>query len=157
MEIISEEKLIEFAKPYLKERGFKKRNKWWTKDTGEFTLSFYIQGSQYDKEDYYIRPGVFINKLGLERIGLFYYGHFHIGIRNDLPIKEIFEKFEQFCAEWTDKNLIKERAKLYKAWDKRNPLEKRRAKLVDLKNDPNPVPVLSVLGIKYMDWLINEL
>lgn len=157
MEIIPEDKLTEYAKSYLKEKGFKKKNKWWTKDIGEFTLSFYIQGSQWDKDDYYIRPGVFINKLGIERIGLSYYGHFYCDIRNDITIKEIFEQFEQFCIEWTDKKLIKENAKAYKEWDKRNPLEKRRAKAVDYKKDPVPTKVLSGRDIQFIDWLIKEL
>ena len=60
---LPEEQLIEYIKPYLKAKSFKKKNKRWTKDTGEFTLCFYIQGSSYSKEDYYIRPGIFINAL----------------------------------------------------------------------------------------------
>lgn len=60
---LSEEELIEFVKPYLKSKGFKKKNKRWTKDIGEFTVCFYIQGSSFSKEDYYIRHGVFINAL----------------------------------------------------------------------------------------------
>ena len=56
--VLPEEQLIEYAKSYLKAKGFKKKNKRWTKDTGEFTLCFYIQGSSYSKEDYYIRPGI---------------------------------------------------------------------------------------------------
>ena len=61
--ILPEEQLIEYAKPCLKAKGFKKKNKRWTKDIGEFTLCFYIQGSCYSKEDYYIRPGIFVNEL----------------------------------------------------------------------------------------------
>ncbi|MBQ2675988.1 MAG: DUF4304 domain-containing protein, partial [Clostridia bacterium] len=61
--ILPEEQLIEYAKPYLKAKGFKKKSKRWMKDIGEFTLCFYIQGSCYSKENYYIRPGVFVNSL----------------------------------------------------------------------------------------------
>lgn len=157
MKIFPEEKLIEFAKPYLKEKGYKKKNKRWIKDIGEFTLSFYIQGSQWDKDDYYIRPGVFINRLGIERMGLSYYGHFTCDIRNDLTINEIFEKFEQFCVEWTDKKLIKARAKAYKEWEDRNPLDKRRSNLVDYNKDPVPTRVLSGKDTQFIDWLIKEL
>ena len=42
------------------------------KQTDDFTISFLIQGSSYDKEDYYIRPGIFINDLMPTD---FYYGH----------------------------------------------------------------------------------
>ena len=54
-QLLSEEQLIEYVKPYLKAKGFKKKNKRWTKNIGEFTICFYIQGSCFSKEDYYIR------------------------------------------------------------------------------------------------------
>ena len=70
--ILPEEQLIEYAKPYLKANGFKKKNKRWTKDIGEFTLCFYIQGSFYAKENYYIRPGVckmeFVTLIAISKI-----------------------------------------------------------------------------------------
>lgn len=56
---LPKEELISYAKSYLKAKGFKKKNTRWTKDIGEFTLCFYIQGSSYSKELYYIRPGIF--------------------------------------------------------------------------------------------------
>ncbi|MBQ1260002.1 MAG: hypothetical protein IIX97_07820, partial [Clostridia bacterium] len=40
--------------------------------------------------------------------------------------------------EWTNKSLIKERLLAFMEWDKRNPLEKRRAGLVDYDADPVP-------------------
>ncbi len=36
--MISEDELIEYAKDYLKQKGFKKKNKRWTKDIGEFRI-----------------------------------------------------------------------------------------------------------------------
>ena len=75
--ILPEEQLIEYAKPYLKARGFKKKNKRWTKETQEFTISFLIQGSSFSKENYYIRPGIFINELMPTEL---YYGHWMQGI-----------------------------------------------------------------------------
>ena len=44
---IPQDELIAYAKDYLKKRGYKKKNKRWTKDVGDFTLCFYIQGSVY--------------------------------------------------------------------------------------------------------------
>lgn len=32
--MLSEEQLVEYSKIYLKQRGFKKKNKLWTKDIG---------------------------------------------------------------------------------------------------------------------------
>ena len=131
---LPEEELIEYAKSYLKAKGFKKKNKRWTKDIGEFTLCFYIQGSCYDKNSYYIRPGIFVNALLPTKKT---YGHWMCGIEPTTP-EEIMQKFEQWCEEWTNKALIKERLLAFMEWEKRNPLEKRRAKLVNYKKDPVP-------------------
>lgn len=132
--VLTEEALIAYAKPYLKERGFKKKNKRWTKDMGDFTVSFLIQGSVYSKENYYIRPGVFINALQPTPL---YYGHFMTEIPQTDP-ETVMRDFECWCREWTDKALIKERLIAFIQWEERNPLEKRRANLVDYKADPVP-------------------
>ena len=131
---LPEEVLIDYVKAYLKTRGFKKKNKRWTKDTGEFTLCFYIQGSGYDKDTYYIRPGIFVNALLPTNL---VYGHFMTQIEQTTT-EEIMQKFEQWCKEWTDKHLIRKRLLAYMEWEKRNPIEKRRAKLVDYDKDPIP-------------------
>lgn len=73
-DFLPEEELIEYAKPYLKNKGYKKKNKMWTKEVGDFTVVFFIQGSCFSKEDYYIRPGVFINAV--EHSPMDYYGPF---------------------------------------------------------------------------------
>ena len=132
--ILPEEELIAYVRPYPKAKGFKKKNKRWTKDAGEFTLCFYIQGSCYSKEDYYIRPGIFINALLPTDL---VYGHWMTQIEQTTP-EEIMQKFEQWCEEWTDKTLIKERLLAFMEWEKRNPVEKRRAKIVDYAQDPVP-------------------
>ena len=144
--------MIEYAKPYLKQRGFKKKNKRWTKNVGKFTLCFYIQGSCWDKDDYYIRPGVFVNDYAIGCP----YGHFWFTISNSLSPEKIFEKFDAFCLEWTDVALIKVRAKEHKSWLERNPLEKRRAGLIDYEKDPRS-DVLIQCGDFFIDYLIDEL
>ena len=131
---LSEEELIAYAKPFLKARGFRKKNKRWTKDIGEFTICFYIQGSCFSKEAYYVRPGIFINAL---LPALVNYGHWSTEIEQTTP-EEIMEKFEKWSEEWTDKALIKARLLAFIEWEKRNPLEKRRAGLVDRQRDPVP-------------------
>jgi hypothetical protein len=145
-DFLTEEKLIEYAKPYLKARGFKKKNKRWTKDIGEFTICFYIQGSAYSKEDYYIRPGVFINAIPT----LHTYGHFMTGIEITTP-EEILSKFEAWSEEWTNKALIKERLLEFIEWDKRNPLKKRQDGLVDYEADPVPAEEFFILDIPPTD------
>jgi hypothetical protein len=149
--MISEEQLVEYSKVYLKQRGFKKKNKRWTKDIGDFTLVFFIQGSYFSKEDYYIRPGVFINGLETQD----YYGHFFIEIEST-NFEEIFIKFNNFCDVWTDKKVIKEKALAFIEWDKRNPIEKRRANKVNYKKDPVPSNVFFAVSKYAMDHIINN-
>ena len=50
----------------------------------------------------------------------------------------ILAKFEKWCEEWTNRDLIKARLLAFIEWEKRNPLENRRAKLVDYDADPVP-------------------
>lgn len=140
---LSEEELIEYAKPYLKAKGFKKKGKRWTKDIGEFTLCFCIQGSCYEKEDYYIRPSVYINALLPNNLG---YGHFMTQIEQTTP-EEIMQKFEQWCEQWTNKTLIKERLIAFVKWEDRNPLEKRRANSIDCENDPVPAEEFFMIDV----------
>jgi len=135
MPFLPEEELIAFIKPYLKAKGFKKKNKRWTKDIGEFTLCFYIQGSCFSKEEYYIRPGIFVNALRPTQL---VYGHWMTQLRKDRTPEEILLSFEQWCAEWTDKTLIKEQVQAFVEWEERNPLQKRRDNLVDYEKDPVP-------------------
>lgn len=149
---LPEKELIEYVKPYLKAKEFKKKNKRWTKDIGEFTLCFYIQGSCYAKEDYYIRPGIYINELLPTNLG---YGHFMTQIEQTTP-EEIMKKFEQWCEEWTNKSLIKERLLAFIEWEERNPLEKRRAKLVDYENDPVPAEEFFMIDTKTKPHILDN-
>ena len=118
----------------MAKRGFKKKNKCWTKDIGDFTLYFYIQGSSFSKETYYIRPSIRINAIPSKEL---FHGHFSKDIEQTTP-EEVMQTFEQWCEEWTDKALIKKRLLAFLEWEKRNPLEKRRAKFVNYEKDPVP-------------------
>lgn len=149
--MLSEEELVEYSKIYLKQKGFKKKNKRWTKDLGDFTLVFFIQGSVFSKEIYYIRSGVFINGLETQD----YYGHFFIEIEAT-NLEEIFTKFKNFCEEWTDKKIIKEKALAFIEGDKRNPIEKRRANKVNYEKDPVPSFVFFSVNKFVMDYIINN-
>ena len=120
---LTEYDLIEGIAPYLKQQGYKKKNKRWTKVCGEFTLSFYIQGSAFDIDNYYIRPGVFVN--GIEQVGLDFYGHFAIDLKQE-SLEQVIRDYEQFIKEWTDKPLIKERLLRFNKWERWHPFEKRR-------------------------------
>ena len=138
---VSEEELIEFIKPILKEKGFRKKAKRWTMITDHFTFVFYIQGSSYDKDDYYVRPGIIVNDIQAEP---WVYGHFHI----DIPVttkEEILQKSEEFFSQWSSIEYLKNTVADFVAWEKRNPVEKRRAGEVD--NEADPVPAYELFSL----------
>jgi len=129
---VSEEELIEFIKPILKDKGFRKKAKRWTKTTEHFSYIFFIQGSSYDKDDYYVRPGIIVNDIQAEP-GV--YGHFDV----DIPVttkEEILQKAEEFFSRWSSIDYLKKTVADFVEWEKRNPVEKRRAGKVDYVADP---------------------
>ena len=134
---IPKEEMIEYAKKILKERGYKKKGTRWTKAEEEFTLSFYLQGSSYAPETYYIRPGIFLNAVESDD----HYGHFFTEIEQT-DVERVMQEFDAFVREWTNKERIKKNVEDFLEWDKRNPLSKRQADLVDIQKDPPPTRVL---------------
>lgn len=150
--IVPEEELVSFAKTYLKEKGFRKKSKRWTKTEKDFTLVFYIQGSQWDRNDYYIRPGVFINELNSDDL---VYGHFMTEIEAD-SIEQIFDDLNVFFSEYTNKKLLKERVASFIEWDKRNPIEKRRAGEVDHVDDPMPFREMFAVPTEVLKYVIEN-
>jgi len=150
--MVDQNKLIEYAKSYLKQKGFKKNKKRWTKDIGEFTLIFFIQGSVYSKEEYYVRPGIFINKLLPSNL---VYGHYMTQLRSE-KLEDVLIDFDRFCDEWTDKKLIKEKALAFIEWDKRNPFEKRRARTVDYIKDPVPAKEFFTMDDYVIEYILKS-
>ncbi len=150
--MVSQNELLEYATNELKRRGFRKKAKRWTKITNDFTLVFFVQGSQWDKETYYIRPGVFINDISSTED---YYGHFYTEIAQD-SIEQIFNDLDSFYNNWTDKATIKKTAVDFLRWEKRNPLEKRRAGKVEYKTDPVPDPVMLAVRPPVIDYIIKN-
>lgn len=69
--IIDKETLISQITPQLKTMRYKKRNNTWAKQSDpemNIFIVINIQGSQYDKKDYYINLGVYIQALGQKNI-----------------------------------------------------------------------------------------
>lgn len=147
-----EESLIAYAKPYLKAKGFRKKNKRWTKISGDFTLVFYIQGSCFSKEDYYVRPGIFMNALCPAPLG---YGHIMTEISITTP-EQILSDAERFFAARTDKRYFKQKMFDFIEWEKRNPLEKRRAGTVDCKTDPVPAKELFTVNDDVRQYVLSH-
>ena len=64
---IDKEKLISEITAPLKSMGYKKRSNTWIKQSDSEMNVFIvinIQGSQFDKKDYYVNLGVYIQALG---------------------------------------------------------------------------------------------
>ena len=151
--MLTEEALIEYIKPILKSKGFKKKGKCWSKVNGKFTCVFFIQGSYYDKNDYYIRPGIFINELIGKAAD--YYGH----IFTEIPVTspdEIAATSLAFFDEWTNMDYIKKMLIDFIEWDKRNPLEKRRAGEVDYVIDPPPTKLFFAISTIVRDYILKQ-
>ncbi len=148
---MTENELIEYIKPILKKSSFLKKNKRWIKTTEEFTINFIIQGSCYDKDDFYIRPGIFVNAIETND----YYGHFTTELRQETP-EQIIGDFEQFCKDWTDKKYIKKMLLEYANWEMRNPLEKRRSGLCDYENDSVPSKVCFSIPAKVKEYILKN-
>lgn len=139
----TEDELIAYLKPILKSEGFKKKGKRWTKTTEHFTYIFFIQGSCYDKDTYYVRPGIIVNAIPTD--DFYYYGHIFI----DIPVtskEEIISVANDFFGEWTEVDYLVQKVKEFVAWEERNPVEKRRTNEVDYENDP--VPARGLFGLR---------
>ena len=152
---LTKEVLIDYAKSYLKEQGFKKKGNRWVKTSGDFTLVFYVQGSQFSKADYYIRPAIIINALMPDSLSNCHGVAFPAALRQESP-EQVMEDFETFCREWTDKALIKTRCEAFIEWDRRNPLEKRRAGLVDYISDPVPSRKFFQLSSNTLQYILDN-
>ena len=151
--MISEHDLIEYATKELKLLGFRKKNQRWTKTQGDFTLVFFVQGSQWDRETFYIRPGVWINDCPIKSLD--YYGHFDTELQQD-SISQVFHDLEEYYRKWTDKAEIKKNVIAFIDWDARNPLEKRRAGLVDYDTDPVPDRLLFAVSESVIEYVLDN-
>ena len=148
---VKEEDLIEYVKPILKAQGFKKKAKRWIKVSDHFTYIFFIQGSCYDKEDYYVRPGIIINDIEADPL---YYGHLTI----DIPVttkEDILSRAEAYFSQWSSVDYLKKMVSDFVEWEKRNPVEKRRAGEVDYDADPVPAHTLFSLSENAIEQILK--
>lgn len=132
--MVTKNELIEYISPLLKEYGFKKKGNSWLRTTESITYRFYIQGSVYGSDQYYIRPGIIINGIPSDGI---VYGH----ISTDIAVttkEEIWNKTQEFYSQWNSIEYIKKLVSEFVEWEKRNPVEKRRKGMVNYEEDPVP-------------------
>lgn len=149
---LSEDELIKYAKSYLKSKGFKKKNKRWMKESSDFIISFLIHGTSFDKDDFYVRPGIFIKALMPTNA---YYGDFMCEIKADTA-ENVLLSFEEWCRKWTNKSYIKESLESFIEWEKRNPLEKRRKKVLDYLTDPIPAKEFLRLSLRARQYILEN-
>lgn len=132
--MVTKKDLIDYLAPLLKEDGFKRNGKVWLKTTESFTYRFYIQGSVYGSDQYYIRPGIIINGIPSDGIQ---YGH----ICTDIAVttkEEIWKRTQEFYSQWHSIEHLKSLVSDFVEWEKRNPVEKRRNGMVNYEEDPVP-------------------
>ena len=55
---MNKNEFIEAIKPYLKEKQYKKRGLYWYKRMEGLILCINVEGSQWDKNDYYVNIGI---------------------------------------------------------------------------------------------------
>ncbi len=70
--------------------------------------------------------------------------------------EQVLCDFEQWCEEWTNRSIIKERLLAFIEWEERNPLEKRRAKLVDYEADPVPAEEFFPMRTEIKQFILDN-
>ena len=114
MNSLSKEQLIECFKPVFKQSGFKKMRTNWRKTTDDLIFVLNIQGSQWDKEDYYINVGVYIKSLGTEQNPTEYSCHIRSRIdERDRSCSSICNEI----MEWFEKHGSIQKLKLLRSQD----------------------------------------
>ena len=85
-----------------------------------------------------------------------YYGHYYMRDIKPTTPEEVMREFDIWCEIWTDKALIKERLLAFIEWEKRNPLEKRMANLVDYEVDPVPAREFFSFTLKAKQFVLDN-
>lgn len=95
------DELAAAVKTYMKEKGYKKRGTTWTKRTDdEISLVVNIQGSQYDKEQYYINLGIYVHALGTKGQPSISDCHMRERINTPVDTAELFCGIADKWEEW---------------------------------------------------------
>ncbi|MCH5348276.1 MAG: DUF4304 domain-containing protein [Oscillospiraceae bacterium] len=98
---ITKSELVSEIKPLLKNMRYKKRNTTWVKKSDDnISIMVNIQGSQYDKEDFYINLGVYINDLGTKEIPSISDCHLMERVRADVDSAQMMIKVVEKWEDW---------------------------------------------------------
>ncbi len=62
--MINKDKFADLLAPQLKLAGFRKKGRTWRRGNSDVLEVFQIQGSSWDKDDFYINLGIFLKALG---------------------------------------------------------------------------------------------
>ncbi len=98
---MTKEEIILYSKELLKKMGYKKRNTTWVKKVDEeIFIVVNIQGSQFDKSDFYINLGVYIRPLGNKEMPAISDCHLSERINADIDLNSLFEGIVKKWEEW---------------------------------------------------------
>ena len=98
--IPSKGSLIEASKAHFKAQGFKKRNNSWFKFSDSLVACFNVQGSQFNKDYYYINVGIVV--LGVDEKPQLGLGSWHIQDRVSVEDKTVNDMLSEVDA-WLEK------------------------------------------------------
>lgn len=82
----------------LKEHGFKKRRRTWSRDLQDLIQVFNVQASQWSQDDFYLKVGIYIKALG----DLATPAENKCHVRRRVPDGDISSMLE-YSLEWLDK------------------------------------------------------
>ncbi len=54
---MTKQEFIDYMKPILKQRGYRKTRGYWHRENGELIDCIFVQGSQWDTNNYYVEVG----------------------------------------------------------------------------------------------------
>ncbi len=100
MSIIKKEELIDQLEQVLKQHGFKKSKTTWRKSTDDITIVLNVQGSQWNKNDYFINIAVYIKALGTEQNPTENVCH----VRGRVEQNQAFESLVKEVLDWFEKH-----------------------------------------------------
>ena len=91
--------IIEAATKHYKAKGYLKVKNRWSKEENGIEKIFFIQKSQWDKNDYYIRPGINIREL-IKKSRLIYGDIFYDLDCYNKSVNEIFDEADCFLEKY---------------------------------------------------------
>lgn len=98
---MTKDELVLGAKEFMKNKGYKKRNTTWVKQSDDdISLVVNIQSSQYDKSIFYINLGVYIRSLGGKEVPSIRDCHMSERVNTSVNSISVFENIVEKWEQW---------------------------------------------------------